>query len=65
MRIAFSAHAMCGCVKTLPIRYDFQYFNKYQPDFLDKRERKSETDKSKVKPYNLLGPSHPHLIHSP
>jgi hypothetical protein len=21
-------------------------------------------DKSKVKPYNLLGPSHPHLIHS-
>jgi hypothetical protein len=30
-----------------------------------RQERKSVKDKSKVKPYNLLGPSHPHLIHSP
>jgi hypothetical protein len=30
-----------------------------------RQERKLMKDQSKVKPYKVLGPSHPHLIHSP
>jgi hypothetical protein len=29
-----------------------------------KQEKKSMIDQSKVKPYLLLGPNHPHMIHS-
>jgi len=29
---------VCVCVKTFPIRYDFHWYDKEQPDFLNKRE---------------------------
>jgi hypothetical protein len=29
---------VCVCVKTFPTRYDFNWYDKKQLDFLDKRE---------------------------
>jgi hypothetical protein len=55
----------CVCVWRLnPQGMTFNDMTKIAIRF-SRQESKSVKDKSKVKPYTLLGPSHPHMIHSP
>jgi hypothetical protein len=64
MKIACSTHVKRVCVKTLIHKVCF--LQKWQETTrFSRQERKSETDKPKVKPYNLLGPRRPHLIYPP
>jgi len=42
-----------------------KFIDKTKTTKFSRQERKSMKDQLKVKPYYLLGPSNPHLIHSP